>query len=67
MEKIMDNNEQILDLGKRLFKSETEGADLREALRLIAIHPVMESQEWEVAVKEMQKIAVKALEKWASK
>ena len=44
---------------------ETEAADeierLREALTWIERHPVEESKQWEVAVKEMKRLARSAL------
>ena len=45
---------------------ETEAADeierLREALTWIERHPVEESKQWEVAVKEMKRLARSALQ-----
>ena len=50
---------------------ETEAADeierLREALTWIERHPVEESKQWEVAVKEMKRLARSALQQKESK
>lgn len=39
-----------------------ENAKLREALRLIAEHPVEQSRQWEVGAREMLKLARTTLE-----
>ena len=63
-----------MDIVKRLRKGksaggywrEKEAADeierLREALTWIERHPVEESKQWEVAVKEMKRLARSALQ-----
>lgn len=45
----------------RIIQQDSTIAMLRLALRLIAEHPVEKSGEWEVAAREMQKVARMAL------
>ena len=68
-----------MDIVERLRKGksaggywrEKEAADeierLREALTWIERHPVEESKQWEVAVKEMKRLARSALQQKESK
>ena len=46
--------------GSRFGEAADEIERLRETLRLIAEHPVEQSQQWETAAKEMIRLAVAA-------
>lgn len=60
-----DEIERLREMGKQdcdmIMEAATELQRLREALRLIAQHPVKHSQQWEVGAKEMQNLARQAL------
>ena len=49
------------DRAEAITRWRCDDAMLRLALRLIAEHPVEKSGEWEVAAREMQKVARMAL------
>ena len=52
--------ELVVDAIDEIEKLREERSRLREALRLIAEHPVEQSQQWETAAREMMRLAVAA-------
>ena len=52
--------ELVVDAIDEIEKLREERSRLRETLRLIAEHPVEQSQQWETAAKEMIRLAIAA-------